>query len=344
MKKVAVIGFGVVGSGVVDMIHDNKELLKENTGEMIYIRKILDIRDFADDRHGHIVTSNVDEVFNDPEINIIIETMGGTKYAYDYTVKALKSGKYVVTSNKEMVAAHGPEMLQLAKENGVRYMFEASVGGGIPVIQPLSTCLAGNNIQEIYGILNGITNYILTQMKETGKSFGQALEEAQEKGYAEADPTADIEGHDAVRKIAILASVAYNEFVDYRELPCEGITQITLEDIKSANEKGCEIKLIGYASKDPATGKISAGVCPMLVPQSNLLASVSDVFNAVMVKGDFIGETMFYGQGAGKEATASAVIGDVVDIIRNPGGVEKSTWETKAEISKDGKRNTLDTL
>lgn len=329
MMKIAVIGFGVVGSGVVDIIHANKSLLQENTGEHIEVKKILDIRSFPQDPHGHLITANAEEIFEDPEIDVIVETMGGTKFAYDYSVRALKAGKHLVTSNKEMVAAHGPELLQLAKENGVRYLFEASVGGGIPIIRPLTVCLAANHIHEIFGILNGTTNYILTQMKETGKSFAEALKEAQEKGYAEADPTADVEGFDAVRKIAILSSVAYNEFVDYKELYCEGITQITGEDIRLAEELGYSIKLIGHSRKDEKG--ILARVSPMLVPDTTLLSDVNAVFNAVMVRGDFIGETMYYGQGAGKEATASAVVGDIVDIACNPKARAKSLWDRNAE-------------
>lgn len=329
MIKVAVIGYGVVGSGVVEIIHRNKSILKENTGEDIEVKKILDVRTFPQDKYGYLVTSDPDEIFKDPEISIIVETMGGTKFAYDYSVRALKSGKNLVTSNKEMVAAHGPELLRLAKENGVRYMFEASVGGGIPIIRPLTLCLAGNNINEIFGILNGTTNYILTQMKETGKSFEQALKEAQAKGYAEADPEADIEGYDALRKIAILSSVSYNEFVDYKKLSCQGITNITSDDIRLAKEAGYSIKLIGYSRKDGAG--ILARVSPMLIPEGNILSGVNDVFNAIMVRGDFIGESMYYGRGAGKEATASAVVGDIADIVKNPGTVEKSLWDSQSE-------------
>ncbi len=329
MIKVAVIGFGVVGSGVVDIIHFNKDALEQATGERVEVKKILDIREFPLDKHGHLVTANADEIFDDPEIDIIVETMGGTKFAYPYSVRALKAGKHLVTSNKEMVAAHGPELLQLAKENGVRYMFEASVGGGIPIIRPLTLCLGANHITEIYGILNGTTNYILTQMKETGKSFDVALKEAQQKGYAEANPTADVEGFDAVRKIAILSSVAYNQFVDYNKLYCEGITKITTEDVELAESLGYAIKLIGYSKKDG--DDILARVSPMLIPKSNLIANVNDVFNAICVKGDFIGETMYYGRGAGKDATASAVVGDIVDIIKNPKAAAKSDWSVEAE-------------
>jgi len=329
MIKVAVIGFGVVGSGVVEMIHANREILKKNTGEDIEIAKILDIRTFPDSPYGQLVTPNAEEIFGNPEIDIVVETMGGIKFAYDYSVRALKAKKHLVTSNKEMVASHGPELLKLAKENNVRYMFEASVGGGIPIIRPLSLCLAGNNITEIFGILNGTTNYILTQMQREGKSFEEALAEAQQKGYAEANPTADIEGFDALRKIAILSCVAYNKFVDYNNLECQGITQITSEDMKFAEELGYSIKLIGYSRND--TNGVLARVSPMLIPQSNLLSDVNDVFNAVMVNGDFIGETMFYGKGAGKEATASAVVGDVVDIIKNPKSEGKSLWNETAK-------------
>ena len=328
MVNVAVIGFGVVGSGVVEIIHKNRDVLFENTGEDIAVKKILDIREFPESEYGHLITNNADDIFNDPDISIIIETMGGTRFAYDYSKRALTSGKNLVTSNKEMVAQHGPEMIKLAEENNVRYLFEASVGGGIPIIRPLSLCLAANRITEIFGILNGTTNYILTKMKDSGTDFDEALKRAQDKGYAEANPAADIEGRDSCRKIAILSSLAYNEFVDFSQLYCEGITKITSKDIKFAENMDMVIKLIGYSRKDE--NGVLARVSPVMMPKSNSLANVNGVFNAVLVKGDYIGETMFYGKGAGKNATASAVVGDVIDIVKNPDTKPKSDWSKKA--------------
>jgi len=329
MVKVAVIGFGVVGSGVVDIISKNKEVLKNSSGEDIEIVKILDIRDFPDSPHRHLVTKNPEDIFNDPEISIIVETMGGTGAAYEFTKRALSLGKHVVTSNKEMVAKHGPEMLQLAREKGVRYLFEASVGGGIPIIRPMSLCLGANRINEVMGILNGTTNYILTKMKDTGMDFDEALKRAQEKGYAEANPAADVEGHDTCRKIAILSSLAYNKFVDYNDLYCEGITRITAEDIKFASAMNMVIKLIGYSKYDEEG--FFACVTPALLPYEHSLTNVNGVFNAIMVRGDYIGETMFYGKGAGKNATASAVVGDIIDIVKNPGARVQTDWSEKME-------------
>jgi len=223
MVNIAVMGYGVVGSGVVEVIRKNSVSISKKAGQEIRVKKILDIRDFPDSPERDLFTKNPDEIFDDPSIGIVVETIGGIGAAYEFTKKALSKGKNVVTSNKELVATHGPELLKLAKENGVNYLFEASVGGGIPIIRPLNRCLAANEIHSIIGILNGTTNYILTQMKRQGKNFDEALKEAQQKGYAEADPTADIEGHDACRKIAILSSIAYNEFVDYKKIHTEGI-------------------------------------------------------------------------------------------------------------------------
>lgn len=329
MVKVAVIGFGVVGSGVVEILSENKEVLNHSSGDDIEITKILDIREFPDSPYIHLVTKNADEIFEDPEISIVVETMGGTGFAYDYTKRALSKGKHVVTSNKEMVAKHGPELLKLAEENGVRYLFEASVGGGIPIIRPMTLCLGANRINEVMGILNGTTNYILTKMRDTGMSFDDALKRAQEKGYAEANPAADVEGHDTCRKIAILSSLAYNKYVDYNDLYCKGITDISTEDIKFASEMNMVIKLIGYSRYDDEG--FFACVSPVLLPNEHSLAYVNGVFNAIMVKGDYIGETMFYGKGAGKNATASAVVGDIIDIVKNPKSKATTNWSEKVD-------------
>ncbi len=316
MINVAVIGYGVVGSGVVEIIKKNCASISQKAGKEIKVKKVLDIRDFDDTcPDKELLTKNPQDVFGDESISIVIETIGGAKIAYEYTKKALESGKHVVTSNKELVATHGPELLKLAKKNNINYLFEASVGGGIPIIRPLNRCLAANEIYSIVGILNGTTNYILTQMRRDGKDFDVALKEAQKNGYAEADPTADIEGHDSCRKIAILSSIAYNEFVDYKDINTEGISKITLTDIKYAESLNSSIKLIAMSEK--IGDKIVARVSPALVDKDNPLFNVEDVFNAIVVKGDAIGEAMFYGRGAGKLPTASAVVADVIEIVKH---------------------------
>lgn len=316
MINVAVIGYGVVGSGVVEIIKKNCASISQKAGKEIKVKKVLDIRDFDDTcADKELLTKNPQDVFGDESISIVIETIGGAKIAYEYTKKALESGKHVVTSNKELVATHGPELLKLAKKNKINYLFEASVGGGIPIIRPLNRCLAANEIYSIVGILNGTTNYILTQMRRDGKDFDVALKEAQKNGYAEADPTADIEGHDSCRKIAILSSIAYNEFVDYKDINTEGISKLTLTDIKYAESLNSSIKLIAMSEK--IGDKIVARVSPALVDKDNPLFNVEDVFNAIVVKGDAIGEAMFYGRGAGKLPTASAVVADVIEIVKH---------------------------
>ena len=312
--NIAVLGYGVVGTGVVEIINSNKERLEARTGKTAEVTKILDIRDIPNDPNAHLLTKNADEIFNDASIEIVVETIGGAGIAFELTKRALTSGKSVVTSNKELVATHGPELLQMAAENNAIYMFEASVGGGIPIIRPLYNCLAANEIHHIIGILNGTTNYILTAMKKDGKSFEAALKEAQEKGYAESDPTADVEGHDACRKIAILSSIAFNEFVDYKDIETEGISNVTLEDMTIVDSKDYAIKLVGESIK--TENGIFARVSPVLLPKSNPLSNVDDVFNAIMVDGDAVGTAMFYGRGAGKMPTASAVVADVMDIMK----------------------------
>ncbi|WP_114298862.1 homoserine dehydrogenase [Anaerobacterium chartisolvens] len=324
MVYIAILGYGTVGSGVLEVIRKNCPGIAVRAGEKIEVKKILDIRDFPESPDKDLLTKNADEVFEDSEISIIVETIGGSRIAYEFTKRALKMGKHVVTSNKEIVAAYGPELLELAAQNGVSYLFEASVGGGIPIIRPLSGCLAANEINAITGILNGTTNYILTQMKREGKDFSEALKEAQQKGYAEADPTADIEGHDACRKIAILSSIAYNEFIDYRQIHTEGISSISLADMQYAEAMDSTVKLIGLSVK---TGdKIFARVSPAIVSKKNPISNVDDVFNAIVVKGNAVGETMFYGRGAGKLPTASAVAADVIDIVKHRGVCRSHTW------------------
>jgi homoserine dehydrogenase len=325
--NVAILGYGVVGSGVAEVIDTNKISISRRAGEDIRVKKILDINDFPDSPHRNLVTKNADEIFGDDTIKIIIETIGGTGAAFEFTKRAFLSGKHVVSSNKELVALHGPELLKMAKENDVYYLFEASVGGGIPIIRPLNQCLAANEINSITGILNGTTNYIITQMKDEGKDFPTALSNAQHNGYAEANPTADIEGYDSCRKIAILSSIAYNEFVDWRNIYTEGIKNLSLIDIKYALQMNSVIKLIANSKK--VGDKIFARVSPVIINKNHPLANVDDVYNAIMVKGNAIGEAMFYGRGAGKLPTASAVVADVIDIVKHIDSNGRNVWERK---------------
>ncbi len=314
MAKVAVMGYGTVGSGVYDIIKMNSARLAENAGEEIEVKYILDIRDFDDHPEKHLFTKDVNDIINDSEISVVAEVMGGLHPAYEFTKELLLSGKSVVTSNKELVATYGSELLEIAREKNVNYLFEASVGGGIPVIRPLSRCLSANNVKRIAGILNGTTNYILYQMITNSKSFDTALADAQANGYAERNPAADIEGHDACRKIAILSSLASGKEIDYNKISTEGIVNITLDDVKCAESAGCVIKLIGY-SEVMEDGKIYAHVAPMVINNKNMLSGIDDVFNGVMVTGDAVGNVMFYGAGAGKLPTASAVVADIVDSV-----------------------------
>jgi homoserine dehydrogenase len=327
MINIAILGYGIVGSGVVEVVKKNSKSISRKSGEDIFVKKILDIRDFPESPDKELLTKNADEIFCDDSISIIVETIGGAGIAYEFTKRALKLGKSVVTSNKELVATYGPELLKLAKENNVNYLFEASVGGGIPIIRPLNQCLAANEIHGITGILNGTTNYILTQMKREGKSFETALKEAQKNGYAEADPTADIKGHDTCRKIAILSSIAYNEFIDYKNIYTEGITEISLEDMKYAEAMDSTIKLIAISKR--VEDKVFVRVSPAIISKKHPLSNVEDVFNAIVVKGDAIGDAMFYGRGAGKLPTASAVVADVIDIVMHIGSNSRNIWDRK---------------
>mgnify|MGYP004526351329 FL=1 len=312
--KIAIMGYGVVGSGVGEIISTSQESLKKRCGEDIEIASILDLRDFPDSRFK-CFTKDFNDILNNDEIGLVVEVMGGTKPAYEFTKQLLLHGKHVVTSNKELVAKHGTELLKIAKDNNLNYLFEASVGGGIPIIRPLYSSLVSNELTDIIGILNGTTNYILTQMIKEGKSFETALAGAQENGYAEKDPTADVEGFDTCRKIAILTSLAFGKFVNSEDIQTEGITNITLEDVEYASEFGGVIKLIGMSER--AENGAYARVCPVILKKDHPLAGIDDVFNGILVKGDALGDVMFYGRGAGSLPTASAVVSDVVDIIKH---------------------------
>ena len=331
MVNVAILGFGVVGSGVAEVLATNGAHIDRKVDDLLRLKYILDVRDFPDSPFADKVVHDFSVIENDPEVSIVVETIGGAKVALDFTRRALMAGKSVVTSNKELVAEHGCELLRLAQEKGVSYLFEASVGGGIPIIRPLNQCLAANEIEELCGILNGTTNYILTRMIRAGLSFDAALKEAQQNGYAEQDPTADIEGHDACRKICILASLAFGRHVYPRQVPTEGITGVTLSDVAYAESCGRKIKLLGRAMRR-SDGKVCAYVAPHLVDQENPLAGVEDVFNAIAVKGNAIGDVMFYGRGAGKLPTASAVVADVIDAARHR---DEKKWMFWAEGGED---------
>jgi len=313
--KVAILGFGTVGSGTAEMLTKNSKLLAARAGEEIEIKYIVDIRDFPDSPFADKIVHDFALVETDEEVSLVIEVIGGAKIAYDFTRRALAKGKSVVTSNKELVATHGAELLALAKENGCYYLFEAAVGGGIPVLSPLTNELGHNEISEISGILNGTTNYILTRMFSSGASFEAALAEAQAKGYAESDPTADVEGHDAARKIAILGALASGKIISDTAIHTEGIRGIRAEDVSAAAKIGCSIKLLGrYLHTDG--GDTFLLVAPFMLPSDCPLSGISDVYNGVLVHGNFVGDVMFYGRGAGSAPTASAVVADVDKIAR----------------------------
>lgn len=316
MIKVAIMGFGVVGSGVYEVIEKNASTIAQKAAQDIEVKYILDLRDFSDSPFSEKFVKDFAVIENDPEIQVVVETMGGLGAAYEFTKRCLLKNKHVVTSNKELVATHGAELLKLANARNINYLFEASVGGGIPIIRPMVQCLAANELETITGILNGTTNYILTRMIHAGLSFDEALKEAQEKGYAEKNPTADVEGHDACRKICILASLAFGEHVYPQFVETEGITKLTLQDVAYAEKLDCVVKLLGRSLRCD-DGKIYAFVAPHMVPKENPLAGVDDVFNAIMVGGNAIGDVMFYGRGAGKLPTASAVVADIIDAVKH---------------------------
>ena len=335
MVNVAILGFGTVGSGVAEVLTGHESSIERKADGLIQLKYILDVRDFPDSPFAGRFVKDFAVIENDPEVDIVVETIGGAAVALDFTRRALEAGKSVVTSNKELVACHGYELTQLAKEKGVCYLFEASVGGGIPIIRPLSQCLAANEILEIYGILNGTTNYILTRMIRAGLSFDTALREAQKNGYAERDPSADVEGHDACRKICILAAIAFGRHIYPEQTPTEGINGITLADVDYAEGAGKKIKLLGRAIRQE-DGRVCAYVAPHLVDQADPLAGVEEVFNAISVRGDAIGDVMFYGRGAGKLPTASAVVADVIDVARNMGHRKALSWEPGGEDAACG--------
>ncbi|WP_148411008.1 homoserine dehydrogenase [Murimonas intestini] len=332
MIQIAVLGYGTVGSGVVEVIDTNHASINKKAGEEINIKYVLDLRDFPGDKIQEKIVHDFNIILEDPEIKIVVEVMGGVEPAYTFTKKALLAGKSVCTSNKELVARHGAELLEIARERNLNYLFEASCGGGIPIIRPLNSSLTADEIDEITGILNGTTNYILTKMTEEGSSFEEVLKDAQEKGYAERNPEADVEGHDACRKIAILSSLALGRQVDYEDIYTEGITKITADDIKYAKEMGKTIKLLAFSRK--VDDSFYAMVVPCLIGPTDPLYSVNGVFNAIFVHGNVLGDAMFYGSGAGKLPTASAVVSDVVDCAKHLHRSIMSFWSShKLELT-----------
>lgn len=331
MAKIAIMGFGTVGSGVLEVLRRNAAAIQRRAGEPVEVKYILDIRDFSAHPDAKLFVKDLDVILADPEVKAVVETIGGTKPAYDFVKRCLSSGRSVATSNKELVATHGAELLALAKENGVAFLFEASVGGGTPIITPMHQCLAANMIAGIEGIVNGTTNFMLTKMARENMDFDQALKIAQSLGYAETiDPSADVDGIDACRKIAILASLAFGKHVYPQNIPTTGIRAVTPADITAAASMGCAVKLVVWA-KQLEEGRLAAGVEPMLVPNENQLAGVEDVFNAVLLKGDMLGDVVFYGKGAGKLPTASAVVADVIDALKHGASVHDSLfWQPAA--------------
>ena len=325
MINVSVLGYGTVGSGVVEILKENADLITKRAGEEIRVKSVLDLRDFPGDPVQDMIVHDFEEIKNDPDVQIVVETMGGVHPAYEFVKASLESGKSVSTSNKALVAAYGPELLEIAQEHNVNFLFEASVGGGIPIIRPLKISLAPDEILEISGILNGTTNYILTEMTNNGSAFDTVLKDAQDKGYAEKDPTADVEGYDACRKIAILTSLAYGKQLDFEDIYTEGITKITDRDICYAKKIGAKDKIFGSSKK--VGDKVSAMVAPKLITSEHPLYSVDGVFNAILVKGNMVGDVMFYGQGAGKLATASAVVSDVIDEAKHVNVNMRTLWD-----------------
>ena len=316
MINIAVLGYGTVGSGVVEVIRTNHETINKRAGEEIKIKYVLDLRDFPGDPVEEVLVHDFEQIVNDPEVDIVVEVMGGTGAAYNFAKRALEAGKSECTSNKALVAKYGPELMEIAKEKEINFLFEASCGGGIPIIRALNSSLTADVVDEVTGILNGTTNYMLDKMNTEGADFNTVLKEAQEKGYAEADPTADVEGQDACRKIAILSSLAYGRFLDFEKVYTEGITKITPEDMEYAREMGRNIKLLG-TSKRVGEDSFYALVAPFLVGKNNPLHSVNGVFSSIFVHGNMLGDAMFYGSGAGKLPTASAVVADVVEASRH---------------------------
>ncbi len=316
MVNIAIIGFGVVGSGVYEMVEKNSTVLKESCGEDIRVKYVLDIRDFSSRPDGDKFVKDINIILNDPEVSVVVEAMGGSHPAFEYTMSCLSAKKSVITSNKEVVATFGKDMLACANQNEVRYLYEASVGGGIPIIRPLHKCLSGNEITKVYGILNGTTNYILTQMFKNQKSYDSALKEAQEKGYAERDPRADVEGIDTCRKICIISDIVFGAFCNPDKVHTEGIPAVTAEDVSYAESRGCSIKLLGYTQK--RDDGIVVLVAPFMVSKEYILSNVDDVYNAITVHGNCVEDVTFCGRGAGKFPTASAMVGDIIEAVKHP--------------------------
>ena len=323
--NVAVLGFGVVGSGTVEVLDKNSEKIASSAGEEIKVTQILDIRDFPDSIYKDLFVKDFETIEKDPNVNVVVETIGGIGAAYEFTRRSLEAGKSVVTSNKELVATHGHELLKLAEEKGVNYLFEASVGGGIPIIRPMVQCIAANHITEVYGIVNGTTNYILTEMEKKGAEFSAALEDAQKKGYAESDPSADIDGHDACRKICILSSLAFGKHVYSQYVPTEGISSVSTNDMRFADDLACRIKLL--VRSRVVGDKIAVYVAPHLVSYENLLSGVNGVMNGIVVRGNAVGDLLFYGAGAGKMPTASAIVADIIDAVKHVDSHKLIGWE-----------------
>lgn len=324
MSKIAILGLGTVGTGVAKVVAENARQIERKLGEPLSVKSVL-VRHFKDGPYRQLMTDDFATIERDDEIRMVVETIGGTEAAYEYTKRALAAGKHVVTANKQLVAEKGWELMELAQKNNVNYLFEASVGGGIPVLHPLTECLCANRVDEIFGILNGTTNYILTRMVRTGAFFSDALREAQAKGYAEADPTADVQGIDAGRKICILADLAFGAQVRPEDVPMEGITKLSLRDVKVAQRAGYRIKLLGRCLRMPGGGH-TAYVAPHLVPEEHPMANVEDVYNAVAIRGSAVGEVMFYGRGAGELPTASACVSDVMESLRRSPRQEGLGW------------------
>ena len=332
MANFAIMGFGTVGKGVAEVLRLNSEAIAEKLGESLNLKYILDVRDLSATPYADVAVKDFSVLENDPELDVVVESIGGAKVALDFTRRALMAGKHVVTSNKELVATHGKELLAIAKEKNVNYLFEASVGGGIPVLRPLFQCLAGNQIEEITGILNGTTNYILTRMVKGGIPFDEALKEAQAKGYAEQNPAADVEGLDAGRKICILSDLAWGKEVLPENISTQGISALDLKDVAIASEAGYRVKLLGRAMK-LADEKQAAYVAPHLVPVDCPAATVDDVFNAIMIRGNAVGDVMFYGRGAGDLPTASAVMGDIIDALQHREKRRNLGWSEGAALT-----------
>lgn len=331
------MGFGTIGSGVAEVLDINKKSIAARVGDEVELKYVLDLRDFEGDPIQEKIVHDYKVIAEDPEVAIVVETMGGVEPAYTFVKTMLEAGKHVTTSNKALVAAKGAELIALAKEKNVNFMFEASVGGGIPIIRPLNSCLTADEIEEITGIVNGTTNYMMTEMTEKGADFNEVLKDAQAKGYAEKDPTADVEGYDACRKIAILTSLVCGQQVNYEDIHTEGITKITPIDIMYAKEMGRAIKLLAM-SRQTAGGYV-AMVAPFLIPKEHPLYNVNDVFNAIFVKGNMLGDSMFYGSGAGKLPTASAVVGDIVDIVKHMHTHIILNWDAEPVKLADYKTN-----